>query len=172
MQLASVWTDIYGSVLALHTGRAGGYRWVVSCAPLQAQAAAQALARLDGKGRVLLLVAPGPTPLRAALEEQRAGGLAGVLVLDRELRGGPQVTVPPRVVQVEASGLSYREGGLFPAWQDALTGSRVENRESYGECAAASVCAGLGLPVRVCAPERLEEVLREWWTRTPHRRVV
>ena len=164
MRLESIWSDIYGSTLALYTGRAGGTRWLVTCAPRAASAALEGLARLQGKGSVLLLGRTGPTALQAVLEEQqnpaRGRGLAGVLVLERDLSGGPALSVPVRTVQVESSGLEYREGGEFPAWQDALTLSQLQPE---GECVAASVCAGLGLPVRVCAPERLEAVFQEWW---------
>lgn len=164
MRLESIWSDIYGSTLALYSGRAGGQRWLVTCAPGAASRVLEGLARLQGKGSVLLVVQNSPTALQAVLEEQRnpalGRGLAGVLVLERDLCSGPAVSAEARTVQVESSGLEYREGGDFPAWQDALT---PQQAQPHGESVAASVCAGLGLPVRVCAPERLEAAFEEWW---------
>ncbi|WP_425146015.1 hypothetical protein [Deinococcus sp.] len=163
MRLGSIWNDIYGSTLALYQGRAGGGRWLATCAPALAPLVLEPLAELDGKGSVLLLIQDGAFPLHAALQEQHnpalGRGLSGVLVLDRELWGGPALEVPAGSVMVAASGLSYREGGSFPAWQDALH----PRRQPQDQCIQASVCAELGLPVRVCAPERLGETLREWW---------
>ncbi|WP_424950626.1 hypothetical protein [Deinococcus sp.] len=170
MQLASVWSDLYDSTLALYTGSAGGHRWLVTLdpdmAPEQAWATARSLEVLEGKGQVVLLAYAGLTPLEAALREQSnlvlGRGLAGVLVLDRELGGGPAMSLPKTEVRIPG-GLTYREGGAYPAWTDALGGIGT-----LGECPPASVCAALGVPVRVAAPERLRETLLEWWAATPH----
>ncbi len=167
MQLASVWTDLYGSTLALYTGRAGGHRWLVATPPEHAGAAAQTLETLDGKGQTVLLVHTGLTPLEAALRGQTAAvlgrGLKGVLVLGQELAAGPALAVPTSEHTAPGGGLHYLEGGAYPAWTDALAEDGPE-----GECAPASVCAMLGLPVRVCAPDRLPAALRKWWAATPH----
>ena len=167
MQLASVWSDVYASTLALYSGRAGGHRWLIAVTPEHAGAVAQALGGLDGKGETVLLVYAGLTPLEAALCEQTAAtlgrGLAGVLVVGRALTGGPTVTVPISTQQAEPGGLGYQEGGSYPAWTDAL-GAVGEQ----GECPPASVCASRGLSVRVCTPETLTATLLEWWAATPH----
>ena len=106
MQLAIDWSDVYASTLALYSGRAGGHRWLVAVTPEHAEAVAQALGGLEGKGETVLLVYAGLTPLEAALREQTdpvlGRGLAGVLVIDRALTGGPTVTVP-----VAASGAEH-----------------------------------------------------------------
>ena len=171
MQLVSVWSDLYASTFALYTGHAGGHRWLVAARPEQATAATAALAALGAKGETVLLVYAGLTPLAAALHAQTdpvlGRGLAGVLVLDRDLARGPATDRPLTEVEAAHSGLRYQEGGHFPAWQDAL-GSTGEQGEKQGECAPASVCAQLGLPVRVCAPEALTATLHEWWAATPH----
>ncbi|GGR28636.1 hypothetical protein [Deinococcus ruber] len=168
MRLEGIWNDVYGSTLALYVGRAGGHRWLLTCTPGTAAQALEGMARLHGKGSVLLLVQRGSTPLRAVLEEQNnvvlGRGLAGVLVLDRDLSGGPALSLPLSTVHVESSGLEYREGGEFPAWHDALSGQPpFWEPETFGESVAASVCASLNLPVRVCAAERLEAAFQEWW---------
>jgi hypothetical protein len=165
MQLVSIWSDLYGSTLALYVGRAGGHRWLVATAPEHASAATAALEALEGKGEAVLLVYSGPTPLDAALQEQinpvLGRPLAGVLVVDRGLAGGPASSVA--VSTQQAGGMQYREGGRFPAWQDALGGAGEQ-----GECPAAGVCASLGLPVRVCAPQHIGATLLEWWATVPH----
>ncbi|WP_407569535.1 hypothetical protein [Deinococcus altitudinis] len=167
MQLVSVWSDLYASTLALYSGRVGGHRWLIAVTPAQAETVAQTLGELEGKGETVLLVYADLTPLEAALRGQTdAGlgrGLAGVVVVGLDLTGGPAVTVPAFTRQAEPGELGYQEGGSYPAWTDAL-GAEGER----GECAAASVCAGLGLPVRVCAPQTLSSVLSEWWAATPH----
>ena len=167
MRLVSVWSDLYASTLALYAGRAGGHRWLLAVAPEHAQMVAGTLARLEGKGEAVLLAFTGTTPLESALRAQNDAtlgrGLAGVLVIGRDLTDGPAVTVPPSESAADGEGLAYREGASYPAWSDALGRTGTS-----GECVAASVCAGLGLPVRVCAPERLEAVLLEWWAATPH----
>jgi hypothetical protein len=165
MQLVSVWSDVYASSLALYAGRAGGHRWLVATSPEHASAAIAALEALEGKGEVVLLAYTGLTPLDAAVREQTdpvlGRPLAGVLVVDRELSGGPVSSVA--VSEQQAGGVTYREGGQFPAWQDAL-GAAGEQ----GECPAAGVCAALGLPVRVCAPRYIGATLLEWWATVPH----
>ncbi|ULH14740.1 hypothetical protein MF271_12115 [Deinococcus sp. KNUC1210] len=168
MRLEAIWNDVYGSTLALYVGRAGGHRWLLTCTPGTAAQALEGMARLHGKGSVLLVVQHGSTPLRTVLEEQQrpwlGRGLAGVLVLDRDLSGGPALSLPISTVQVESSGLSYQEGGDFPAWHDALSGQPPAGKPgTFGESVAASVCASLNLPVRVCAAERLEAAFQEWW---------
>ena len=177
MHLVSVWSDLYASTLALYTGRAGGHRWLVVSPPQHAGAAARALEALEGKGETVLLVYAGLTPLEMALRQQNdpvlGRGLFGVLVLDRPLSGGPEVTLPGSEQRTEQSGLGYQGGGSAPAWTDALAGRVIEaageqQMGEQGECAPASVCAGLSLPVRVCGPDQLSATLREWWVATPH----
>lgn len=167
MQLVSVWSDLYASTLALYAGRAGGHRWLVAVTPEHAQKVAETLARLDSKGEVVLLAFDGVTPLESALRAQNDAalgrGLAGVLVVGPDLTDGPAVTVPTSESPADQGGVAYREGASYPAWSDALGRTGTP-----GECVAASVCAALGLPVRVCAPDRVEAVLLEWWTATPH----
>ena len=104
-------------------------------------------------------------------------------MLDRPLSGGPEVTLPGSERQATQGGLIYHEGGSAPAWTDALaayvtegtgvqgTGIQetgIQEMGEQGECAPASVCAGLGLPVRVCGPDELSVTLRQWWAATPH----
>ena len=182
MHLVSVWSDLYISTLALYTGRAGGHRWLVASPPQHAGAAAVALEALEGKGEVVLLVYAGLTPLEMALRQQNdpvlGRGLSGVLVLDRPLSGGPEVTLPESEQRATQSGLNYHEGGSAPAWADALAGhvtgtagmqkTGMPGMGEQGECAPASVCAGLGLPVRVCGPDQLSVTLLQWWAATPH----
>ena len=177
MHLVSVWSDLYASTLALYTGRAGGHRWLVASPPQHAGAAAVALKTLEGKGEAVLLVYVGLTPLEMALRRQNdpvlGRGLSGVLVLDRPLSGGPEVTLPGSEQRAEQSGLSYQEGGNAVAWTDALAGRVTEaagaqQTGEQGECAPASVCASLGLSVRVCGPDELSMTLRQWWAATPH----
>ena len=182
MYLVSVWSDLYDSTLALYVGRAGGHRWLVASPPRHAGAAAAALEALEGKGEAVLLVYAGLTPLEMALRQQNdpvlGRGLSGVLVLDRPLAGGPEVTLPGSEQQAEQSGLIYHEGGSAPAWTDALVGrvteaavpqeTGVPEMGEQGECAPASVCASLELPVRVCGLDQLNVTLRQWWAATPH----
>ncbi len=182
MYLVSVWSDLYASTLALYTGRAGGHRWLVASPPQHAGAAARALEALEGKGEAVLLVYAGLTPLEMALRQQNdpvlGRGLSGVLVVDRPLSGGPEMTLPGSEQRDEQSGLTYHEGGGAPAWTDALAGrvtgaagvpeTGMTQTGEQGQCAPASVCAGLGLPVRVCGPDTLSVTLRQWWAVTPH----
>ncbi|GGJ88452.1 hypothetical protein [Deinococcus aquiradiocola] len=167
MRLVNVWSDLYGSTLGLYAGRAGGHRWLVASPPELAGDLAAHLEALDGKGETTLLVHAGLTPLRAALEAQLdpvlGRPLSGVVVVaGASLAGGPAMTVTEGTVD-GADGLTWLEGGQFPAWQDALGAPGEE-----GENAAASVCAALGVPVRVCSAQDLPDVLRGWWTVTPH----
>ena len=172
MHLVSVWSDLYASTLALYVGRAGGHRWLVASPPEHAGAAALALEALEGKGETVLLVYAGLTPLEEALWEQHSPllgrGLSGVLVMDRPLSGGPEVTWAGSKQGAGQNGLEYQEGGNAPAWTDALEQAVLGAADLRGECAPASVCAGLGLPVRVCGPDQLSAALREWWAATPH----
>ena len=152
-----VWTDLYGAPHALWSGLPGGHRWLICCPPNAFGAVAHALpARF--KGELQLVASERLTPLQATVREWAP---RGVLIVNRDLSGGPAVTVPAR--EVQADGLSYREGGMFPAWSSALSGLAPE-----GECAAASAVAALGLPVLVCAPARVAELLPAWWRATPH----
>ena len=172
MQLGSVWSDLYGSTLALYSGKAGGHRWLVAVTPAHAQAVAQALRALEGKGETVLLVYVGLTPLEAALREQTdttlGRGLAGVLVIDRALTGGPAVTVPVSARRAGPDTLAYQEGGSYPAWEGAGGQDTLGTVGEHGESPPASVCASLGLPVRVCPPEAVTRTLLEWWAATPH----
>ncbi|MFC4454469.1 hypothetical protein [Deinococcus sonorensis] len=165
MQLTGSWSDVYGSTLALYQGGAGGHHWAVAARPEQAREAARVLEALPGKGQTLLLVYDHLTPLTAALrlytDPLQGRPLTGVVVLDRALARGPAVSVPLRTV--EQGDLSFQEGGVLPAWTDALGHSGEQ-----GECAAASVAAQLDLAVRVCAPQDLSATLLTWWQATPH----
>ncbi len=151
------WTDLYGALHAAWRGLPGGHRWLVSCAPEHAQDVARLLPT-HFKGEVQLLVTDTLTPLQ---ETVRAWAPRGVLIVDRDLTGGPGLTLPERAVQ--ADGLTYREGGVLPAWRSALPGAGPE-----GECAAASAVSALGVPVLVCSPARVAEGLLAWWRLTPH----
>lgn len=155
------WTDIYGSACAGFEGRAGGHRWLVAAPPELAAGVPAGLAALDGKGRALLLVHDGLTPLLAALRELEPRGV--LVVAERALGGGAAVSVPGRVV--DGGGAEYHEGGTFPAWTDAL-GAAGEP----GENAAASAAASLGVPVVVTTPDRVGATLEAWMDATPHGR--
>lgn len=152
-----VWTDLYGAVHALWRGLPGGHRWLVTCGPDQAQEVARQLPERF-KGEVQLLTADTLTPLEMTACEWHP---AGVLVVDRNLSGGPDITLPER--RVDADGLSYREGGQYPAWTSALA---VE--APVGDCPAAGAVAALGLPVVVCGPAEVAATLLAWWRATPH----
>ncbi|MDO4263227.1 MAG: hypothetical protein Q4C67_03440 [Deinococcus sp.] len=85
MQHTANWTDLYGAVHACFEGRSGGHRWLVAL-PAAAgddalDAALNALKRLDGKGRVDLLVFSDPAAVPAAAHEL---GARGVLLLHGE----------------------------------------------------------------------------------------
>ncbi|MDL2342690.1 hypothetical protein QOL99_00855 [Deinococcus sp. MIMF12] len=162
MNHTRTWTDLYGSACAVFEGRAGGHRWLVAAPPERAGDLPAELEALGGKGEVRLLVHEGLTPLLAALRE---GPVRGVVVVgERALTAGPEVTVPGREVE-DAGGLVYREGGTFPAWTAALNlGGEV------GECAAASAAASLGVPVLVTVPDGVRPALEAWMDATPHGR--
>lgn len=156
-----VWSDVYGAVHARFEGRAGGHAWLVAAAPGTARATADALsALLAGEGRLLkghieLLIHDHLTPLEQLLSDQP---YSGVVVIGASLAAGPAVQLSRQPQQAE-SGLSYLEGGPFPAWQAAFSLGGVSDS---GENAAASVCALHGAPVVVCPPERLAEALLGW----------
>ncbi|WP_198170673.1 hypothetical protein [Deinococcus arboris] len=161
MQHTRTWSDVYGSARALFEGRAGGHAWLVAAPPDLAAPLAEALARVDGKGRVALVVHDGLTPLLAALNEEQPRGV--VVVAGQALAGGPAMTVPERYVA--GDGAAYQEGGEFPAW----TGDTgTEGPQS--ECAPASAAALLGLPVVVTTPAQVAQTLMAWMDRTPHGR--
>lgn len=162
MNHTRTWTDLYGSVQADFEGRAGGHRWLVAAPPALAAALPGQLEALDGKGRVVLLVHDGLTPLLGALRELEPRGL--LVVAPHALALGPAVTVLERRVG-DLGGAEYREGGEFPAWQGALgTGGEA------GECAAASAAASVGVPVVVAAPDGVRSALEAWMDATPHGR--
>ncbi|MPY66674.1 hypothetical protein F8S09_08200 [Deinococcus sp. SDU3-2] len=162
MNHTRTWTDLYGSACALFEGRAGGHRWLVAAPPELAGELPAALQALDGKGEVRLLVHEGLTPLLAALHESPVRGV--VVVGERALTAGPEVTLPEREVE-DGGGVVYREGGTFTAWTAALDLGGAE-----GECPAASAAASLGVPVVVAAPEGVRAALEAWMDATPHGR--
>ena len=144
MQFVLAWSDLFANVVALYRGRAGGHRWLVACPPSEALEADRQLRALDGKGEVLLLAYQNLTPLRLGLEAQ----------------GGAAVSSP-------TAGRGLR--GVLVLDRD-LRGTGVGSAAAGGQDdgAAASICADLGLPVRVCSPHRLGAALLEWWALTPH----
>ena len=162
MQHTRTWSDIYGSACAEFEGRAGGHVWMVAAPPELAGALAALLDNVDGKGRVVLVVHDGLTPLLAALQD---GSPRGVLVVaPAALAAGPAVTVAERVVE-GIGGTQYTEGGTFPAWVGADGHSGQD-----GECPAASAAASVGVPVVVTAPDSVQAALEAWMARTPHGR--
>lgn len=161
-----VWSDVYGAVHARFEGRAGGHAWLVATAPETARATADALSALlapEGqrlKGQIQLLIHDHLTPLEQTPSAQH---YSGAVVIGAALAAGPALQVPQQRREAEG-GLSYLEGGPFPAWQAAfLLGGVSES----GENAAASVCAAQGVAVVVCPPERLAEALLLWAGRLP-----
>ncbi len=164
MQHTRTWTDIYGSAHASFEGRAGGHPWLVAAPAELAADLPAALAALDGKGSVELVVHDGLTPLVAAVQQAAP---RGVLVIGRQaLAAGPEVTVPDAVV-ADAGGVEYAEGGTFPAWT-APAGPRTGKRR--GQSAAASAVASLDVPVIVTTAATLQKALEEWMDATPHGR--
>ena len=164
MQHTRTWTDIYGSAHASFEGRAGGHPWLVAAPAELAADLPAALAALDGKGSVELLVHDGLTPLLTAVQEAAP---RGVLVIGRQaLAAGPEITLPDAVV-ADAGGVEYAEGGTFPAWT-APAGLRAGKRQ--GPCAAASAVASLDVPVMVVTPATLHRALEDWMDATPHGR--
>ncbi|KEF34479.1 hypothetical protein RDMS_06735 [Deinococcus sp. RL] len=162
MNCTRIWTDLYGSACALFEGRAGGHRWLVAAPPESARELPTALGAVDGKGEVRLLVHEGLTPLLAALAEGRVRG--AVVVGERALSAGPEVTLPERTVE-DGGGVVYREGGSFPAWTAALDLGGAE-----GACPAASAATSLGVPVVVAPPQGVRAALEAWMDATPHGR--
>lgn len=164
MQHTRTWTDIYGSAHASFEGRAGGHPWLVAAPAELAADLPAALAAVDGKGSVELIVHDGLTPLLAALEDVTP---RGVLVIGRQaLASGPEVTVPEGLIS-DAGGVEYAEGGTFPAWT-APAGLKAGRRK--GQNAAASAAASLDVPVTVTTAATLQQVLESWMDATPHGR--
>lgn len=162
MQHTRTWTDVYGSPRACFEGRAGGHRWLVAAPPHLASGVPAALAAVDGKGTVDLLVHEGVTPLLGSLRE---GQYRGVLVVaERALASGPAVTLPQTLVE-DTGGAAYAEGGEFPAW----TGAGAASQDA-GECVAASAAASLDVPVVVTGADGLSAALTAWMDATPHGR--
>src|SRR5690349_11400804 len=96
MQHTRTWSDVYGSACAEFEGRAGGHVWLVAAPPDLAGSLAEQLEGVDGKGRVILVVHDGLTPLLWALRDT---GPHGVLVVAPEpLSRGPALSVPHRLV--------------------------------------------------------------------------
>lgn len=162
MQHTRTWTDVYGSACAAFEGRAGGHRWLVAAPPELAASVPAALAAVDGKGTVELLVHDGLTPLLSALQEGQPRGV--LIVAPHSLAGGPEVEVQSRVVD-DLGGVPYAEGGSFPAW----TGAGHVNGEA-GACPAASAAASLGFPVVVAGAGEVTTALTAWLDATPHGR--
>ncbi|WP_019012257.1 hypothetical protein [Deinococcus aquatilis] len=161
MELTGSWTDIYGSVRASFEGRAGGQVWLVAAPADQAAAVPDTLQAVDGKGRAELLVHEGVTPLLAAITELKPYGV--LVVAQQHLSGGPAVTVLAQ--EIEADGVSYREGASFPAWVSALGSSGQQ-----GVSEAASAAASAGLPVVVATAAEVGRMLEDWMDHTPHGR--
>lgn len=164
MQHTRTWTDIYGSAHASFEGRAGGHPWLVAAPAELAAGLPEALAAVDGKGSVELIVHDGLTPLLAAVREVSP---RGVLVIGKQaLAAGPETTVPDAVVS-DAGGVEYAEGGTFPAWT-APTGLKTGKRR--GQNAAASAVASLNVAVIVTTAAALQKALEDWMDATPHGR--
>lgn len=164
MQHTRTWTDIYGSAHASFEGRAGGHPWLVAAPADLAADLPAALAAVDGKGSVELIVHDGLTPLLAAVREVTP---RGVVVVGRQaLAAGPEVTVPGALI-ADAGGAQYAEGGTFPAWTAPAVLKAGKRR---GPNAAASAVAGLDVPVAVTTAATLRRVLEEWMDATPHGR--
>lgn len=153
-----VWSDVYGSARALWAGLPGGHRWLIVCPPRHAGAAISALNGLRFKGSVHFIVTDDLTPVEAAVREVEP---RGVLVVGETLRGGDEVSVAERLVDLE--GFAYREGGKLPGWESAL-----KLDAPRGACAAASLCALRGVGVVSAAPGDVGRVLHMWWAQTPH----
>lgn len=164
MQHTRTWTDIYGSAHASFEGRAGGHPWLVAAPAELAAILPEALAAVDGKGTVELIVHDGLTPLLAAVREVNP---RGVLVIGKQaLAAGPQAAVPEAVVS-DAGGVEYAEGGTFPAWA-APYGLKTGRRK--GQNVAASAVASLDVAVIVTTAAALQKALEDWMDATPHGR--
>lgn len=153
-----VWSDLYGCPRARWQGAPGGHRWLVACGGDTLGEAARTLGTARFKGSVDVLVTSDTTPLLGALHELRP---KGVVIVGTTLRGGPAATLTVR--HVDLGGVTYQEGGAFPAWSSALTWDAPD-----GECVLASACASVGVPVMTAAPSDLHRVLHTWWAQTPH----
>lgn len=162
MQHTRTWQDVYGSACASFGGRAGGHRWLVAAPPELAPGLSEALAAVEGKGEAVLLIHDGLTPLLAAARELNPRGV--LVVAPAALSGGPALDVPERTLD-GAGGLTYREGGAFPAW----TGAAHPDAPS-GACPPASAAASLGTAVVVTAPADVRAALETWMDATPHGR--
>lgn len=165
MNHTRTWSDVYGSACASFEGRAGGHRWLVA-APLELTGSlGEALGLLDGKGQVDLLVHEGLTPLLAAVQAMDPQGV--VVVAPQALSAGPAVQVEPHIVET-GDGVSYFEGGAFPAWHGWAPGEGQPVLEA--ECPAASAVTSLGYPVLVTTAGQLRSALEAWMDATPHGR--
>ncbi len=163
MKHNQTWTDVYGSACASFEGRAGGHRWLVAAPPELAATVPAALAAVDGKGSVQLLVHEGLTPLLSAVHEFDPRGV--LVVAPQALASGPAVRLEARTVKPIEGGTDYHEGGEFPAWQGAIPW----NGQS-GENAAASAAAQAGCPVVVTDAANVQAALEGWMSVTPHGR--
>ncbi|GGJ49844.1 hypothetical protein [Deinococcus roseus] len=158
----TVWQDAYDGIWVCHEGLAGGYDWLMVGLTSQHVQVQQVLEGLPGafKGRLQVLLLPEVTalPLERALQEHP---VRGVMVLGRDLQGGPALDLPERHVDT-TSGLVYQEGGSYPAWNSVLSGQGDALPDLW-----ASACTKLGVPVVVCSPERALETWQLWWEKTP-----
>jgi hypothetical protein len=162
MQHTRTWQDVYGGAHASFGGRAGGHRWLVAAPPELASGLSTELAAVEGKGETVLLIHDGLTPLLAAVRELNPRGV--LVVAPTPLSGGPTLQLPERTLD-GAGGLTYREGGAFPAWTGAA------NPEApRGECPPASAAASLGAAVVVTDPAGVRAALETWMDATPHGR--
>lgn len=167
MQLTRNWTDLYGSICASFEGRAGGHTWLVASPPELAASLAPSLESLNAKGLTILLVHTELNALLTALQEWNPKGV--IVVADQSLSGGPAVDLPVQNKQTE-DGLSYLEGGQFPAWQSAFSATEGTEGEGLTQApnAAASAAASQGFAVQVTTPPQLTQTLSEWLRATPH----
>ncbi|GGO27652.1 hypothetical protein [Deinococcus humi] len=164
MQHTRTWTDIYRSAHASFEGRAGGHPWLVAAPAELAADLPAALAAVDGKGTVELIVHDGLTPLLAALKEVTP---RGVLIIGKQaLASGPEVTVPETLIS-DAGGVEYAEGGTFPAW---AASTELKTGKRKGQNAAASAVASLDVPVVVTTAATVQRTLEDWMDSTPHGR--
>ncbi|CAM4209986.1 hypothetical protein DEMA109039_11460 [Deinococcus marmoris] len=164
MQHTRTWTDIYGSAHASFEGRAGGHPWLVAAPAELAALLPEALAAVDGKGTVELIVHDGLTPLLTAVRET---GPRGVLVIGKQtLSAGPEVAVSEALIS-DAGGVKYAEGGSFPAW---TAPAELKTGKRKGQNAAASAVASLDVAVIVTTAATLQKALEEWMDATPHGR--
>ena len=157
-----VWQDEYDGIWTRFDGLVGGHEWLMVALNSRQEQVQEVLSGIPGsfKGTLHVLLLPEITapPLERALElyEPR-----GVMVLGRDLQGGPGLELPAKHREA-TSGLVYLEGGSYPSWNTALPIDGDALPDLW-----ASVCAKLGVPVVVCAPERALEMWHLWWTETP-----